>query len=329
MTSREVSGDRNERTAEWPKESDTAEEQLMELGMIGLGRMGANMTQRLVRGGHRVVGCDLDARARAAIEREGAESAASLTALVDELAPPRALWMMLPAGEATDSTIRELLPLLSAGDTLIDGGNSNFRDRLRRAAQGAERRIHYVDCGTSGGIWGLKEGYCLMVGGDSTAIERLTPVFATLAPAADRGWAHVGPSGAGHFTKMIHNGIEYGLMQAYAEGFSILAHKRELSLDLAQIAELWRHGSVVRSWLLDLAAHALHDNPTLKGIAPHVDDSGEGRWTVAEAIALNVPAPVISLSLIQRLRSRDEDSFADKLLAVLRHAFGGHAIKSE
>jgi 6-phosphogluconate dehydrogenase len=301
----------------------------MELGMIGLGRMGANMTQRLVRGGHRVVGCDLAPKARAAIERVGAESAASLAALVEKLAPPRSLWMMLPAGEPTDSTIRELLPLLSAGDTLIDGGNSNFHDTLRRAAQVAEQRLHYVDCGTSGGIWGLEEGYCLMIGGDRAAIERLTPVFATLAPAADRGWAHVGPSGAGHFTKMVHNGIEYGMMQAYAEGFSILEHKREFSLDLAQIAETWRHGSVVRSWLLDLTAHALHENPQLSGIAPHVDDSGEGRWTVAEAIALDVAAPVITLSLIQRLRSRDEDSFADKLLSVMRREFGGHAIKPE
>jgi 6-phosphogluconate dehydrogenase len=301
----------------------------MELGMIGLGRMGANMTQRLVRGGHGVVGCDLQPKARAAIERVGAESAASLAALVEKLAPPRSLWMMLPAGEPTDSTIRELLPLLSAGDTLIDGGNSNFHDTLRRAAQVAERRVHYVDCGTSGGIWGLEEGYCLMIGGDRAAIERLTPVFATLAPAADRGWAHVGPSGAGHFTKMVHNGIEYGMMQAYAEGFSILEHKREFALDLAQIAETWRHGSVVRSWLLDLTAHALHENPRLSGIAPHVDDSGEGRWTVAEAIALDVAAPVITLSLIQRLRSRDEDSFADKLLSVMRREFGGHAIKPE
>jgi 6-phosphogluconate dehydrogenase len=299
----------------------------VELGIIGLGRMGANMAQRLIRGGHRVVGFDLDANARATIERFGAETAPSLAELTTALRTPRTLWMMVPAGNATDSTIDALLPLLAAEDTLIDGGNSNYKDTVRRSARLTEARIHYVDCGTSGGIWGLDQGYCLMIGGDEAVVERLRSVFATLAPAADCGWARVGPSGAGHFSKMIHNGIEYGLMQAYAEGFSILAHRRDL--DLAQIAQVWRHGSVVRSWLLDLIANALAQNPTMEGIAPHVDDSGEGRWTVAEAIDLNVPAPVITQSLIQRLRSRDRDSFADKLLSTMRNQFGGHEMKRE
>ena len=301
----------------------------MELGMIGLGRMGANMTQRLVRGGHRVVGFDPNPQARAAVERNGAESAASLQALVSALAPPRVVWMMVPAGEATDGTIEALQPLLTAGDTLVDGGNSNYKDTMRRATTLGAQRIQYVDSGTSGGIWGLEEGYSLMIGGEEAAVERLRPVFETLAPAPDRGWGRVGPAGAGHFTKMIHNGIEYGLMQAYAEGFSMLQHKREFNLDLHGIAEIWRHGSVVRSWLLDLTAKALEANPALDGIAPFVADSGEGRWTAAEAIDLDVPAPVITLSLLERLRSRDTNSFSDKLLAAMRHEFGGHPIKTE
>ena len=301
----------------------------MELGMIGLGRMGANMTERLVRGGHRVVGFDPKEEARKRIADKGADCAASLEALTAKLKPARAVWMMVPAGAVTDSTINTLLPLLDAGDTLIDGGNSNYKDTLRRAKMLAEKKIQYVDSGTSGGVWGLEEGYSLMIGGDEAAVERLRPIFATLAPAHDRGWGRVGPVGSGHFTKMIHNGIEYGLMQAYAEGFSILQHKQEFGLDLHQIAEIWRYGSVVRSWLLDLTSHALDKNPTLKGIAPYVEDSGEGRWTVSEAIDLNVPAPVIALSLLERLRSRDADSFVDKLLAAMRNEFGGHAIKSE
>jgi 6-phosphogluconate dehydrogenase len=243
--------------------------------------------------------------------------------------PVRALWMMVPAGAVTDTTIHTLLPLLTAGDTLIDGGNSNYKDTLHRAKMLAEKDIHYVDAGTSGGVWGLEQGYSLMIGGDEAVVERLRPIFETLAPARDRGWGRVGPVGSGHFTKMIHNGIEYGLMQSYAEGFSILQHKQAFELDLHQIAEIWRYGSVVRSWLLDLTAHALDKNPTLKGIAPYVEDSGEGRWTVSEAIDLNVAAPVITLSLLERLRSRDTDSFSDKLLAALRNEFGGHAIKSE
>jgi 6-phosphogluconate dehydrogenase len=301
----------------------------MELGMIGLGRMGANMTERLVRGGHRVVGFDPKEEARKRITDKGAESAASLEALTAKLEPSRTLWMMVPAGAITDATVDALLPLLEAGDTLIDGGNSNYKDTLRRARLLAEKEIHYIDSGTSGGVWGLGEGYSLMIGGDEDAVERVRPIFATLAPAQDRGWGRVGPVGSGHFTKMIHNGIEYGLMQAYAEGFSILQHKQEFHLDLHQIAEIWRHGSVVRSWLLDLTANALDKNPTLAGIAPYVEDSGEGRWTVNEAIDLNVSAPVIALSLLERLRSRDADSFADKLLAAMRNEFGGHAIKSE
>jgi 6-phosphogluconate dehydrogenase len=236
---------------------------------------------------------------------------------------------MVPAGEITDATVTALEPLLAAGDTIIDGGNSNYRDTQRRAASVAVRKIDYVDSGTSGGVWGLAEGYSLMIGGDGAVVERLSPIFKTLAPAPDRGWGRVGPVGSGHFTKMIHNGIEYGLMQAYAEGFSILQHKSEFNLDLHQIAEIWRYGSVVRSWLLDLTANALEKNPTLHGIAPYVVDSGEGRWTVAEAIELGVPAVVITASLLERLRSRDADSFSDKLLAAMRNQFGGHAIKTE
>jgi 6-phosphogluconate dehydrogenase len=221
------------------------------------------------------------------------------------------------------------MPLLAAGDIIIDGGNSNYKDTLRRARLVAERQIHYVDCGTSGGVWGLSEGYSMMVGGEESVVERLRPIFETLAPAPDQGWGRVGPTGSGHFTKMVHNGIEYGLMQAYAEGFSIMRHKAEFALDLHQVAEIWRYGSVVRSWLLELTSAALEKNPKLDGIAPYVADSGEGRWTVAEAIDLDVPAPVITLSLLERLRSRDADSFSDKLLSAMRNQFGGHEIKKE
>ncbi len=301
----------------------------MDIAMIGLGKMGANMAQRLLRGGHRVVGFDPAESARKVLEEKGAETADSLAALVAKLPAPRTLWLMVPAGEITDATISALQPLLAPGDTLIDGGNSNFHDTQRRAAAVAVHGIEYIDCGTSGGIWGLAEGYSLMIGGAEAAVERLRPIFEILAPAPDRGWGRVGPVGSGHYTKMIHNGIEYGLMQAYAEGFSILEHKTEFKLDLHQIAEIWRHGSVVRSWLLDLTANALEKNPTLKGIAPYVADSGEGRWTVAEAIELGVPAVVITHSLLSRLRSRDTDSFSDKLVAAMRNQFGGHAVKSE
>ena len=301
----------------------------MEIGMIGLGRMGANMTTRLLGGGHRVVAFDRAPDAVAAAVKGGATGAASLAELVGALAAPRAVWVMVPAGDPTESTIRALADALAPGDTVIDGGNSNYGDSMRRAAFLETKQIRFVDAGTSGGIWGLKEGYSLMIGGEKAAVERLRPIFETLAPGADRGWGHVGPSGAGHFTKMVHNGIEYGLMQAYAEGFTILRAKEEFGLDVAQVAQIWRDGSVVRSWLLDLTAAALRENPALDGIAPYVADSGEGRWTVAEAIELDVPAPVITLSLIARLRSRTEDSYADKLLAAMRNQFGGHAIRKE
>ena len=301
----------------------------MQLGMVGLGKMGANMTTRLMRGGHEVVVFDQHTAAVELAASAGALPATSLAELVGALRAPRAVWVMVPSGEPTDSTISQLAALLSPGDTIIDGGNSNYKASIQRSAALASSGVTFVDVGTSGGVWGLSEGYALMIGGEEASVARLHPIFETLAPAADRGWARVGPSGAGHFTKMVHNGIEYGMMQAYAEGFSILQHKTELSLDLAQIAEVWRHGSVVRSWLLDLTARALSDNPTMTGIAPYVSDSGEGRWTVAEAIDLDVPAPVITLSLLQRLRSRDTDSYADKLLSAMRHQFGGHAVKPE
>ena len=301
----------------------------MELAMIGLGRMGANMAQRLMQGGHKVIGFDPAEAARRLLQEKGAESAASLEALVSKLKAPRILWLMVPAGAITDSTITGLAPLLSKGDIVIDGGNSNYRDTQRRAHGLAAKGINYVDSGTSGGVWGLAEGYSLMIGGDEAVVESLRPIFETLAPAPDKGWGRVGAVGSGHYTKMIHNGIEYGLMQAYAEGFSILQHKDEFKLDLHQIAEIWRYGSVVRSWLLDLTANALEKNPTLHGIAPYVADSGEGRWTVAEAIELGVPAIVITASLLERLRSREAESFSDKLLAAMRNQFGGHAIKEE
>src|SRR5271163_3226944 len=301
----------------------------MDIAMIGLGRMGANMAQRLMRGGHRVVGFDPAVAARDLLEKNDGETAATLQLTVAKLKAPRALWLMVPSGEITDTTISNLMPLLAAGDTIIDGGNSNYRDTQRRAAAAAQSQIQYIDSGTSGGIWGLAEGYSLMIGGDEAVVERLRPIFETLAPAKDKGWGRVGPVSSGHFTKMIHNGIEYGLMQAYAEGFSILQHKKEFNLDLHQIAEIWRHGSVVRSWLLDLTANALEKNPTLKGIAPYVADSGEGRWTAAEAIELGVPAHVITSSLFARFGSQDDDSFSDKLLAAMRNEFGGHPIKSE
>jgi len=276
-----------------------------------------------------VVGFDPGADARKALEDAGGGSADTLQALVATLPAPRVLWMMVPAGKITDDTVDALAGLLAPGDTIVDGGNANYKDTLRRAEAMAGRRLGYVDCGTSGGVWGLTEGYALMVGGDKAVVDRLRPIFEALAPAKDAGWGHVGPVGSGHFAKMVHNGIEYGMMQAYAEGFSILQHKQEFALDLHQVAEIWRRGSVVRSWLLDLTADALGKNPTMDGIAPWVADSGEGRWTLQEAIDLDVPAPVIALSLLSRLRSRDNDSFADKLLAAMRNEFGGHAIRRE
>lgn len=301
----------------------------MDIGMIGLGRMGANMAERLVRDGHRVVGFDPNDEARDAAGEKGVETVKAVEDVAAALEPPRALWIMVPAGDAVDQTLDALLPVVDEGDVLIDGGNSLYRDTLRRGERLGEAGVHYVDAGTSGGVWGLEEGYSLMVGGPDEAIDRLRPALETLAPGADRGWGHVGPTGSGHFVKMVHNGIEYGMMQAYAEGFHVLSAKSEFDLDLAQVAEIWRYGSVIRSWLLDLTAQGLGENPGLEGIAPWVDDSGEGRWTVKEAIDLDVPAPVITLALQARLRSRVEDSFADRLLAVMRNQFGGHAVKED
>jgi 6-phosphogluconate dehydrogenase len=301
----------------------------MQLGMIGLGRMGANMTERLIRAGHTLVCFDRSADAIKTVAARGAKPADSLASMVAQLSPPRAVWLMVPAGQPVDDTLTELLTVLSPGDVVIDGGNSRYSDTLRRAAWLSEHKLQFVDCGTSGGIWGLKEGYSLMVGGDKDTVEKLRPIFEALAPAPDRGWGHVGPSGAGHFVKMVHNGIEYGLMQSYAEGFAILQSKSDFRLNLEQISKIWQYGSVVRSWLLDLIADALQQNPTLAGISPFVADSGEGRWTVAEAIDADVPAPVITLSLLERLRSRQADSFSDKLLAIMRNEFGGHVVKRE
>lgn len=310
----------------------------MRLGMVGLGRMGANMTTRLMQGGHQVVVYDRDPAAVAKSAGGGADGANSLDALLTQLGAagtePRVVWVMVPAGPPTDETVNTLIAHMTAGDIIIDGGNSNYQDSIRRAQAAAEKGIRFLDAGTSGGIWGLKEGYALMIGGEADAVETARPIFETLAPAPDKGWGHVGPPGSGHFVKMIHNGIEYGLMQAYAEGFSIMKHKHDFGgthtdLDLAKIAELWRYGSVVRSWLLDLTAIALKENPTMEGIAPYVADSGEGRWTVAEALALDVPAPIITGSLIARLRSRDEEGYTERIVAAMRNQFGGHAIKHE
>ena len=301
----------------------------MELGMIGLGKMGAFMTERLVEAGHRLIGFDLDREAVQRVVAVGAAGAESTKDLVDGLQPPRAVWIMVPAGDPVDDTIEMLLPDLDDGDVIIDGGNSYYRDTLRRAETCRAGGHHLVDVGTSGGVWGLTEGYSMMVGGEAAVVDRLRPILESLAPGQDQGWGHVGPTGAGHFVKMIHNGIEYGLMQAYAEGFAIMAQKDQFGLDLHQIAEIWRYGSVVRSWLLDLTADALAENPDMEGIAPYVPDSGEGRWTVFEAIDSNVSAPIISLSLLARIGSRDDIDYADRLLSAMRHQFGGHAIKLE
>jgi 6-phosphogluconate dehydrogenase len=299
----------------------------MDLGMIGMGRMGGPMSQRLISRGHRVVGFARNADALKQLEEKGVVAASSLEDLAAKLNPPRAIWLMIPAGIAVDETVAALKPLLGPDDVLVDGGNSNYKDTQRRAQMLKASQIYYIDAGTSGGIWGLENGYSIMVGGEEEAVARLRPIFEALAPAPDKGWGRVGPSGAGHFTKMVHNGIEYGMMQAYGEGFALMRHKTEFNLDLHQVAEIWRDGSVVQSWLLDLVAAALAENPHLDGIAPYVADSGEGRWTVAEAIDLNVAAPVITLALLQRLQSRDTDSFSNKLLSALRNQFGGHEMK--
>ncbi|MBI1878712.1 MAG: decarboxylating 6-phosphogluconate dehydrogenase [Chloroflexi bacterium] len=301
----------------------------MDIAMIGLGKMGSNMVTRLLRGGHRVVAYDLNEGAIQAAEAIGADGARSLEEVAAKLPQPRVAWVMVPSGNPTESTITALAERLSPGDIIIDGGNSNYKDSMRRAASLKKKGLHFVDVGTSGGVWGLTEGYSIMVGGDAAVVAQLRPILETLAPAADKGWGHVGPNGAGHFVKMIHNGIEYGLMEAYAEGFELMQHKTEFNLDLAQIAEIWRYGSVIRSWLLDLIANALAENVTLAGIAAYVPDSGEGRWTVVEAIELGCAIPVITMALERRFRSRQEAPFADKLLAAMRQQFGGHAVKHE
>jgi 6-phosphogluconate dehydrogenase len=301
----------------------------MELGIIGLGRMGGNMAERLHQGGHKVIGFDFSAEAVKRLTDAGSVGVSTLEDLVKNLAAPRAIWIMVPQGKPVDDTIAKLKPLMQKGDTFIDGGNSNYQESQRRYNELKPEGFNFVDVGTSGGVWGLKEGYSMMIGGDDDVVERLFPIFETLAPAKDKGWGHVGPAGAGHFVKMVHNGIEYGMMQAYAEGFAIMEKKEELGLDLAQIAQIWRYGSVVRSWLLDLTADALSKNPELKGLEPYVEDSGEGRWTVFEAINLNVAAPVITESLLRRIRSREEYNFTDRMLAVMRNEFGGHAVKTE
>src|SRR6266508_1160779 len=296
----------------------------MELGFVGLGRMGGNMVTRLLQDKHTIVAYDRGADAVAAAAGRGARTAGSLAELVKTLAPPRAVWVMVPAGEATENTIRELATLLSRGDTVIDGGNTNYKDDVRRGQELAARGLHYVDAGTSGGIWGLKVGYCLMVGGDREPVARLEPLFRSLAPA--NGYLHVGGIGAGHYVKMVHNGIEYAMMQAYAEGFELMAES-SYGLDLPKIADLWNHGSVVRSWLLELAADALAADPRLESLRPYVEDSGEGRWTVLDAVEKAVPAPTITAALFARFRSRRDNSFADRMLAALRNAFGGHAVR--
>ena len=297
----------------------------MELGLIGLGRMGAGMARRWLRGGHRVVVNNRSHGPIKELEADGAEGAYSLEELVQKLPAPRAIWIMLPAGGITEQTIDALIPLLAPGDTIIDGGNTNFNDDVRRAAKLKEHNLNYIDQGTSGGVWGLQVGFCLMVGGEPEAVKRLEPAFVTLAP--ENGYLHCGPVGSGHFVKMVHNGVEYGMMQAYAEGFEIMRAKKDFNLDLHAIAAVWNNGSVVRSWLLELAESAFEKDPDLTELRGYVEDSGEGRWTIQTAIDLDVPAPVITLSLFERFHSRQPESFAAKVLAALRREFGGHAVK--
>ena len=302
----------------------------MELAMVGLGKMGLNMATRLARGGHRVVGFARTAATVDEAEALGIEGAHSLEEVIGKLKQsPRLVWVMVPSGKTTTQTIEKVAALLSKGDIIVDGGNSNYKDSIRHAEMLEAKGIDFVDSGTSGGVWGLTEGYSLMIGGQPEVAEKMRPIFETLAPAADKGWGRVGPHGAGHFVKMIHNGIEYGMMQSFAEGFSIMKSKKDFGLDLAQISHIWQDGSVVRSWLLDLAALALDEDASLDEIKPWVADSGEGRWTVFEAIDLDVPAPVITLALQMRFASRDEENFSARMLAALRNQFGGHAVKKD
>jgi 6-phosphogluconate dehydrogenase len=296
----------------------------MELGFIGLGKMGMNMVTRLRRDQHRVVIFDRSADLIKQAEALGCIGASSVADLVGKLSAPRAVWIMVPSGAPTEETVQAVAALLQPGDTIIDGGNTRFHDDVRRAAELKTRSIHYVDAGTSGGIWGLKVGYCLMVGGENEPVNRLAPILKTLAP--ENGWAHVGAAGAGHYVKMVHNGIEYSMMQGYAEGFELMS-KSEYKLDLARIADLWMHGSVVRSWLLELAAGALKDDQKLEKLKGYVQDSGEGRWMIADAIEKDVPVPTLTTALFTRFRSRQEESFAEKMLAALRNAFGGHSVR--
>jgi 6-phosphogluconate dehydrogenase len=297
----------------------------MQLAMIGLGRMGGNMVQRLLKGGHQVVVFDRSADAVKAHVAMGAKAAKDLADLCGQLEEPRVVWVMVPAGSAVEGTIEQLLPGLSKGDIIIDGGNSNFKDSIRRAAWLEEKGVAFIDAGTSGGVWGLTVGYCLMIGASPEAFKECEPIFRTLAPPD--GYAHVGPPGAGHYVKMIHNGIEYGMLQAYAEGYEILHASKDFKLDLHQISAVWNRGSVVRSWLNELAERAFADDADLTALKGYVEDSGEGRWTVQEAIDLDVPAPVITLSLLTRFRSRQSDSFGAKVIAALRNEFGGHAVR--
>jgi 6-phosphogluconate dehydrogenase len=299
----------------------------MQLGLIGLGKMGANMAERLRLAGHQVVGFDFSAEAVARLTKDGGVGVSSLEEMAKKLTGRRAVWIMVPQGKPVDETLEKLESLLSPNDILIDGGNSYYKDSLRHYKEVTAKGFQFVDVGTSGGVWGLKEGYSMMIGGDEDPVAYLRPIFEALAPAKDKGWGHVGPAGAGHFVKMVHNGIEYGMMQAYAEGFTVMEKKEEFHLDLPQIAQIWRYGSVVRSWLLDLTADALAGNPTLDGLQAYVVDSGEGRWTVFEAFDLNVSAPVITESVIRRIRSREENNFTDRMLAIMRNEFGGHAVK--
>ncbi len=301
----------------------------MELGIVGLGKMGANMARRLSRDGHRVVAYNrtVEVARELADEEENVVPVESLEELAEELSTPRVAWSMVPAGGPTDQVVSSLLQVLEADDIIIDGGNSNYKDSLRHAEMVQEKGLHFVDVGVSGGIWGLAEGYGMMVGGEEEVVDHLSPIFETLAPGADKGWGRVGPNGAGHFVKMVHNGIEYGMMQAYAEGFEIMEAKETFDIDLHNVAEIWRFGTVIRSWLLDLTAEALAEDQSLSDIKGYVEDSGEGRWTVFESIDLDVPAPVITLALQMRLASRQAESYAAKLLAALRNQFGGHAVK--